>query len=293
MSTAGHLINSSLASSTRDNYKKVLEDLQAFAINHGWSGSLPANPGVIILFITDLFLKGLAATTLFSRISALSYMHKINDVHDTTQHFLVQKLLLGIKKVKPSADIRPPMTVLLLEQFLKALSTHLYPVYKTYLFKCMLVLGFFGFLRPGEMTESCHNIPFEQVVITQKQVEITFKTFKHYHGRPITICIKSQQNSLCPVACALKYLEIRGSTPGPFFCMSNGDPVKYCELLDLFKLLNSCVSSSKLSPHSLRIGAATHAAIIGLSQDEIQRLGLWHSSAHLKYIRISSFDVKL
>jgi hypothetical protein len=43
--------------------------------------------------------------------------------------------------------------------------------------------------------------------------------------------------------------------------------------------------------HSFRIGAATHAASRGYSDQDIQIMGRWHSDAFKKYIRIPVLQI--
>jgi hypothetical protein len=40
--------------------------------------------------------------------------------------------------------------------------------------------------------------------------------------------------------------------------------------------------------HSFRIGAATHAAKMGKSDDEIMTMGRWKSDSYKRYIRIDT-----
>ena len=49
---------------------------------------------------------------------------------------------------------------------------------------------------------------------------------------------------------------------------------------------------SKIKGHSFRIGAATTAASLGFTEDQIQRMERWRSDAVKKYIRITSFTIK-
>ena len=158
--TAGKLIEGSLAPRTRDTYNKVMKELLLLDKELGFAGRMPVNPGVVIIFLTQQFNKGFASTTLLSKSSAIAFLHKINNHQDVTQHFLVQKLLAGIKKVRPSADVRQPMSVSILKQCFSLLSQLRSP-YEARLYKCMLSLGFFSFMRPGEMTQSIHNVNFD------------------------------------------------------------------------------------------------------------------------------------
>ena len=290
---AGDVNAGALASKTRESYTKIFQEYKGFAHSLGLSNILLLNPGVVVLYLSHLFQKGLASNTLFSRVSALAYVIKLQGGLDPTQNFLVKKFLKGTKLIRPSADVRQPMTVQILTLFSTTLSRQLFSAYYQILYNAMFNVAFFAFLRPGEMTESVHNLQFSQVQVVHDCIHVTFISFKHYHGRPVTLIISTQKGSICPVQAVTKFIKIRGSVPGPFFVNPDGSPVKYTQLLEVFKLLNARVPNLSMSPHSLRIGAATYATMAGYTQDQVTQMGRWHSDAVLKYFRVSSFKLIL
>ena len=233
----------------------------------------------------------MASNTLFSRVSALAYILKLQGEVDPSQHFLVKKFLKGAKHARPSADVRQPMSIQVLQLFNVSLAKHTYSCYYQSLFKCMFNVAFFAFLCPGEMTASVHNLQFHQVQLSGKDVHVTFISFKHYHGRPVTLILTPQKASICPVSAVKHFVNFRGSAPRPFFANPDGSPVKYSQLLEVFRMLNARVPNSLMSPHSLRIGAATYATMAGYTQDQVTQMGRWHSDAVLKYFRVPSFKV--
>ena len=94
---------------------------------------------------------------------------------------------------------------------------------------------------------------------------------------------------LCPVTALLKYIEIRGDFPGPFFVDSwRGTLSKQRFIKQIRDVLNSIgLQQDQYAGHSFRIGAATTAAAAGVQDSTIQTLGRWHSAAFLQYIRTS------
>ena len=92
----------------------------------------------------------------------------------------------------------------------------------------------------------------------------------------------------CPVSAIANYIAVRGQQSGPLFIRPGGHPVSknvFIENLDL-SLAWAGLSYTKYKGHSFRIGAATTAAMQGVSDEQIQRMGRWKSQAFKKYIRI-------
>ena len=65
----------SLAASTRRKYREAFEDFSLWCHDHG-AAPLPAEPETICLYLSDLAVRGLAASTIQLRLSALSLAHR-------------------------------------------------------------------------------------------------------------------------------------------------------------------------------------------------------------------------
>lgn len=72
---------------------------------------------------------------------------------------------------------------------------------------------------------------------------------------------------------------------GPLFRYLDGCPVS-CPFV------SKSLDPKQYKGHSFRIGAATHEAQVGISENAIQNMGRWKSDAVKRYIRIGSFSVK-
>lgn len=101
--------------------------------------------------------------------------------------------------------------------------------------------------------------------------------------------IGATHSSICPVRAMEKYLKYckPTGTPLPLFTFSNGTFLTRSTFQDY---LCSLLAKAGLDPtmfntHSLRIGAATTAAAVGLPDWLIQVLGRWSSNAYKIYIR--------
>jgi len=112
----------------------------------------------------------------------------------------------------------------------------------------------------------------------------------------VTIHLGLNDTPVCPYKPLKHYLNLRdGLFPpynpasSPLFVEPTGLPVNKSRfaqrLADLAILIGV---EGKVTPHSLRIGAATAAWRAGFSDSQIQAMGRWKSQAFLKYLRIDS-----
>ncbi|MCP3928080.1 MAG: hypothetical protein GY705_03145 [Bacteroidetes bacterium] len=288
VSVAADLMMKSLAVTTRKSYQKIFKDFYRYLVKldcHNFG--FPASPLLITMYITDLFKGGCSPSTITTKLSALSFCHKIYFLSDPTSHYMVRRTLLGIKKETPTRLGRPAMSLKGLNKMVVTLGSMGWSPYESSLMKAMILTSFHGFLRAGEMVDSVNSLKIDQCILSSSSVKIIFLRFKHSRGRPITIKIRRTSSNLCPVRALADYLCLRGFWAGNLFCLADVSPVPYTWYNKRFKLL---VKFSDLDPslgtHSLRMGAATYAASCGFSDDEIKRMGRWFSSAVKKYIKL-------
>ena len=217
-STAIDLVQSALNPSTVHCYNSTLIQFQQFlsSLDSRYKG-LPANPGQVILFIAELYKQGLSSSTIFSKMSAITYYHKLSSLPDPMEHFLVKKCLAGVRHLASTSDSRLPITITMLQSMLGAAFKVVSSDYYIKLFRAMMVLSFFALLRPGEVTASNNNLLFQNIVLTQQQISVTFMTYKHHKGKPVTLIVPSRNGTPCPVQILAEYLAVRGSKPGPLF----------------------------------------------------------------------------
>lgn len=254
----------------------------------------PASHDDVICFITKLYNDGCSPSTITTKMSAISYAHKMRNLPDPTSHFMVSKVLTGMRKTAPSADTRVPLTFTMLTNIISAIPSVGWSHFWATTYQAMLSLSFHAFLRPGEITDSPNNLQFQDITIHPNQkITITFHRFKHHVGEPYLIDILPGQLPSCPLLLLTKFLNIRGSLPGSLFCDASLKPISYSQYNNAFSAVKTLLQlPPALSPHSARIGAATHAASIGIPELIIQKMGRWSSDAYTKYIRVTSFSTQ-
>ena len=294
------LLQASLAQSSQGTYRNCVNKFNKFRFDHGLDQTWPAALQAITMFIAFLSLARYAPSTIFTHIAALSFVHKINSWPDPTQSFVIKKLREGLKRQGHRADRRQPITYQLLGRLVNILPSICNSVYETSLFRAAFLLAFFGFLRVGEFTsptkraDTSHLILFSDVFFTEGGMRVNIRYSKtDQRGRSTPLFFQGSSNPhLCPVRAVSHFLQLRSPRDGPLFTHFNGDPLTRYQFGHVLK---KCVSVIGLSPdvygpHSFRIGAATSAAMCGLSDNDIQALGRWRSSAFKLYIRPCQFD---
>ena len=163
-------------------------------------------------------------------------------------------------------------------------------------------LGFFGFLRSGELTapengkfDPGQHLSYADIAIdddsSPRRLSVTIKQSKtDPFRRGVTIFLGRTDTQLCPVAALLAYLAIRGPGEGPLFYFKDGRALTRSRLVaELRKTLAECnLRPQDYAGHSFRIGAATTAAACGVPAETIMTLGRWKSQAYRLYIRLPS-----
>lgn len=217
----------------------------------------------------------------------------------------MRKLLKGSENLKPSIDARLPITKTILEKIIQSLGSCIHDVALQVLLKAVFLLAFHAFLRLGEIL--IRTPKDEHKVLQVHDLEFTLNSKTHPIGltlvlrhfkniknaQPITISLERNTSNplLCPIQALWDFRKIFIHKTGPLFQFQNESPVSYnfvskklAYILDF-----NGIDSKRVKGHSFRIGAATHAASLGYSEQYIRKLGRWHSNAVQNYIRISSF----
>ena len=291
------LVMKSLAPATQRQYSRVLTHFKDFhLLKHGKPPQFPVSQSTVSQYVIYLFRSDLAAASIQSYMSAISFIHKINEWPDPTQSFFLKKLLKGIHNMKGRVDCRLPITKDILHQIVLSTDQVLHSYMKALLCRAMFLLAFHAFLRIGEITTTALHDTQHILQVSDTEfspnfdtLNITIRHFKHSNQQPVTISISQAANpTVCPVRTIRNYLETYGHKNGPLFQFADGNPVSYAFFV---KSLDSILAYLGLNKrlyrgHSFRIGAATTAAASGLSEVLIQKLGRWKSDAVKRYIRI-------
>ena len=272
---AQSLLDSALAPSTRSAYQSAWRQFCLFARTLSFLPSIPISSYHAALFVVHLIQKNSRSSSVPPILSGIAYFHKIRGHPDPFQTFLIKQLLQAGHRIStPSPDKRKPISEELLLSLIDAMSSLNLPSYDFSLYSTMFLFAFYFGLRISELTSSCHNLSFSDVTVSSASITIIFRSFKHSSQPSLPHILKPTHLRFCPCQAALTYISKRPSLPGPFF-ISAGKPVSPRNFSNMLKrLLPLCNKDPYFySPHSFRIGAATHWFKKGLSEERIRFLG--------------------
>ena len=94
-------LQSSKAKNTIRAYKSDFEDFGLFCTQNGFK-SLPSEPKIISLYLTQLSTKDVKISTIKRRLVSIGVIHKLKGHYLDTKHPLILENLMGIKRRKGS-----------------------------------------------------------------------------------------------------------------------------------------------------------------------------------------------
>ena len=168
----------------------------------------------------------------------------------------------------------------------------------------MYLILFHAFLRIGEVTATAATatkaIQYDDIEVLYKDkvlcgMVVTIREYKHKKSpHPVSLSIQSKGGPYCPVQALVSYCKVRGPSPGPLFTFPKAQPIPRSWFDAGFQRSLTWVGldPKNYKSHSFRIGAATHAAMLGASDAQIQAMGRWTTNAFRKYIRIPMLSTK-
>ena len=293
-------MSSGLSRSTHLSYssgqRRFINFCLDFSLVNPDGSILPASESTILRFIGYLAFS-VKPSTIKTYLAAVRSLHIYQGYQNPLENNpRIQLVLRGIKRLSGNPRrLRCPITPKLLLIFRSRLDLSLYD---HCLYWAAFCVAFFGFLRSGEFTVT-RNLPVGDCLqISDLSVDsapfpnlirLRVKVSKADPFRESCTVVMGRNGSLlCPVEALLKYLHFRGSHDGPLFVFEDGSPLTREKLnLTISSLLALCNVSGDFTGHSFRIGAATTAAHVGISDHWIKTLGRWSSDAYKLYIRSS------
>ncbi|XP_048733030.1 uncharacterized protein LOC125649499 [Ostrea edulis] len=148
------LLDCALSANTKKLYDSAVKAYHMFCSSYLPKQVWPPSPATLVDFVSYLSLTKLSPNTVKSYIAGISYYNKLHVFPDTTQSFLLKKVLLGFSRSNLHNDARKPITFAILIGMGQALPKICQSYYESTLFSTIFVTAFFGFFRMGELVQN-------------------------------------------------------------------------------------------------------------------------------------------
>lgn len=256
----------------------------------------------LALFVAYRTQKGDYGSTIESYLSGIRSMLALDGIQINTRTTRLRALIKACKYKNDRVIQRMPIKENMLVRIVRQvdLMFHNQP-YLSSLYRCMMVLGYFGMLRVGEMAQGDHPVRARDIHLNyeKKKVQIILRTSKT-HGlgdQPQYIKFdthdsKARLNNrhFCPFEIVAEFLRYRDYKQGQddiLFVFSDNSPVRPHQFSGILKRAIKClgIDPKDYGTHSLRIGHATQLDHRHVRLDIIRRRGRWKSNSVYRYLR--------
>lgn len=284
-------LGNAMDTSTLSNYSSALNSYLTFVRIHDFP--VDPTPDTLSFFVVFMahHINPRSVNTYLSGVSQQlePYFPAVREARNSP---LVRRTLQGCMRMRGTATKRKrALTTTDLHRVVDYYSSS--SSHDDCLFVSMLVTGFFGLLRLGEMTfpdnKSLHNwkkvTRRDTVHISNTQYEFTLpghKADRFFEGNRIVILASRFTHS--PLQHFSKYISSRDQlfpVSSPLWLMENGSVPTRSFFMAHLRLF----FSREVAGQSMRAGGATALAEHGVPPSIIQACGRWASEAFLVYIR--------
>ena len=302
------LKNNRNRSSTKKNYYTVWRTFNEFFIK--LDRKPPTWEERLILFVGFLVSKQRKSTTIKSYISAIKSVLADDDVTLNEDRFLLGSLTKACRLINDKVRTRLPIQKGMLNILIRTCLQHFDQIRQSYLgqlYSALLMAGYFGLLRVGELTAGEHPILAKDVHIGENKNKILFvlrtsKThwtdvspqFVKIASRKVSMTDKVDEQQIetgfCPFKIINDYITKRpeiSNNDQQFFVFSDGSAVKPTHMRTVLKklLVQAGFNKKLYGTHSLRIRRASDLRKMQISVETIKNLGRWRSNSVFLYLK--------
>ena len=285
-------LRNSKANNTVRAYKSDFDDFGLFCAQNGFK-SLPSDPKIVSLYLTNLSTKDVKMSTLKRRLVSIGVIHKLKGHYLDTKHPSIIENMMGIKRRKGSIQKgKKPLLINNLKILINVIDKEKNEEIKKLRDRSIILIGFSGGFRRNEIV----SLDYDDLEFVQEGLKISLKKSKtDQFGEGSVKGLPYFENSkYCPVISIKKWIEISKISSGAIFRrFIKGSKLSHNRLTDqsvalLIKhyLKIAGIESKNYSGHSLRSGFATSAAESGAEERSIMAM-TGHKSTEMvrRYIK--------
>ncbi len=285
-------LQNSKAKNTLRAYNSDFNDFNLFCVQNGFK-SLPSEPKIVSLYLTNLSSKDAKISTLKRRLASIGVIHRIKGHYLDTKHPSIIENIMGIKRRKGSIrNSKKPLLINHLKQIVDVIDKQNIKEIKKLRDRSIILIGFSGGFRRNEIV----SLNLEDLNFVNEGLKINLRRSKTDQlGEGSTKGLPYFQNTrYCPVISIKRWIQISNIDSGPLFRrFIKGSILTEERLTDqtvalLIKqyLKFAGIDNKNYSGHSLRSGFATSAAEAGVEERNIMAM-TGHKSTEMvrRYIK--------
>jgi site-specific recombinase XerD len=285
-------LQSSKAINTVRAYKSDFKDFELFCAQNGFK-SLPSEPKIVSLYLTNLSTKEAKMSTLKRRLVSIGVIHKLKGYYLDTKHPSIIENVMGIKRRKGSIQKgKKPLLINNLKIIINVIDELKKEEIKKIRDRSIILIGFSGGFRRNEIV----SLDYDDLDFVTEGLKINLKRSKtdQFGDGSVKALPYFNSTQYCPVVSLKKWIEISKISSGPLFRrFTKGSNLTNKRLTDqtvalLIKeyLDLAGIDSKNYSGHSLRSGFATSAAESGAEERSIMTM-TGHKSTEMvrRYIK--------
>ena len=285
-------LKNSKAENTIRAYKSDFNDYGLFCAKNGFK-SLPSEPRIVSLYLTQLSTKNVKMSTLKRRLVSIGVIHRLKGHYLDTKHPSIIENIMGIKRRKGSVQKgKKPLLINHLKEIINVIDNKKIEEIKKSRDRSIILIGFSGGFRRNEIVSLNH----EDLDFVPEGLKITLRRSKtDQFGEGFLKGLPYFDNpKYCPVISVQNWLNLSKINSGPLFRrFTKGSKLSEKRLTDqsvalILKEYLSLVGidNKNFSGHSLRSGFATSAAVSGAEERSIMAM-TGHKSTEMvrRYIK--------
>ncbi len=144
-------LKSSKANNTIRAYRSDFKDFGAFCVKNGFK-SLPTEPKIVSLYLTQLSIKDAKMSTLRRRLVSIGMIHKLKGHYLDTKHPIIIENIMGISRKKGNYQRgKKPILINQLKAIVNVIDNKKTEEIRKIRDKTIILIGFSGGFRRAEL----------------------------------------------------------------------------------------------------------------------------------------------
>src|SRR6056300_1467071 len=199
-------LKNSKANNTIRAYKSDFADFSLFCVQNGFK-SLPSEPKIVSLYLTQLSTKNIKMSTLKRRLVSIGVIHRLKGHYLDTKHPSIIENMMGIKRRKGIIQKgKKPLLINDLKLLINAIDEVKEEEIKKSRDRSIILIGFSGGFRRNEIV----SLDYDDLEFVTEGLKINLRKSKtDQFGEGIVKALPYFDNSqYCPVLSLKKWIEV-------------------------------------------------------------------------------------